>query len=332
MRTCAPLALAFLSAAASLPAIEQPAFAQQPDSQQKAQDLFDDALRIFDKGEYKAALEAFRGVQDKFPSVGALFKIGECYEKLNKAVAAYGYFVQAADTAKTKNDPQREKLARDKATSLEPKLPKLVVSGPVDGLEIRVNGTVIPQDRWNKPLLQGPGKKDIVARASGYQTSTTQVTVSDEGQPAEIAVPALEVEPDPGKPLKMVGLITAGVGVVGVGVGAVTGLMASGKKTEMEDCARNATTAPPAFCPQGEFQSRKDSANGLATVSTIGFIAGGILVAGGIVLYFVAPKRSTEPAPQPEPPKTAKPIQLRDVAIVPVTGPTDTGLLLTGRW
>jgi hypothetical protein len=323
------------------------AFAQPPAdaNQQSAQELFNVALALFEKGSYEGALKAFEDVNKKFPSVGALYKIGECNEKLGKPVAAWAAFKAAADTAHTKADTQREQAAREKASSLEPKLPKLVVTHSVDGLEVRINGEVVKPERWNKPLLQGPGQKDLVVSAPGYATSTTRVNVSDDGRSGDIAVPALEKAPDPGKGQKTIGLIVGGVGVAGLAVGAITGLMASSAKDERDKLLSSNGCSKPSgsesqVCPstlaqnvQNEINDKQSSAQTLSTVSTIGFIAGGALVVGGAVLFFTAPKAAGKEA-GPPPPATgkAKPIQLTDVALAPATGPTNVGLSLSGRW
>jgi hypothetical protein len=86
----------------------------------------------------------------------------------------------------------------------------------------------------------------------------------------------------------MLGLAIGGVGVVGIGVGAVFGIVAGGKL----DDAKTACSAYPTCdrASQVEVDAANDSAKSAALVSTIGFIAGGAALAGGIVLYVTAPK------------------------------------------
>jgi hypothetical protein len=73
-----------------------------------------------------------------------------------------------------------------------------------------------------------------------------------------------------------------GVGVVGVGVGTVFGLRTSSKWTEAQthctglECDRTGVTLAA-------------EAKNNGTVSTISFIAGGLLLAGGAALFFTAP-------------------------------------------
>lgn len=102
-----------------------------------------------------------------------------------------------------------------------------------------------------------------------------------------------ETPPDTGphksSPLKLVGLVTAGLGVVGLGVGTVFALSAMGDKNDSH-CVNNVCSS------DANAQKLKD-AGSAASMSTIFFIAGGVLAAGGITLFAVAPSSSVKVAP-----------------------------------
>jgi hypothetical protein len=86
--------------------------------------------------------------------------------------------------------------------------------------------------------------------------------------------------------MRTIGLVVAGVGVAGIGVGAVTGILAIGK----HDDAVAACPSYPDRCPaDGSGTRLNEQARDLASVSTIAFIGGGVLVVAGAVLFFVAP-------------------------------------------
>jgi hypothetical protein len=73
--------------------------------------------------------------------------------------------------------------------------------------------------------------------------------------------------------------------VAGVVVGSVFGLQSYSKwSAAQQDCqsATNCTNHAQAV-------SDRDSASTAATISTIGVVAGGVLIATGAVLWFVAP-------------------------------------------
>jgi hypothetical protein len=87
--------------------------------------------------------------------------------------------------------------------------------------------------------------------------------------------------------LATVGVVTAVIGGVAVVAGAGLGLLANSKASSSYDegCQKNG------MCPAGAAADDHDSARTFAGVSTIAFIGGGVLVAAGAVLFFVAPKK-----------------------------------------
>jgi hypothetical protein len=85
---------------------------------------------------------------------------------------------------------------------------------------------------------------------------------------------------------KTLGLVIGGGGVVGVVVGSIFGVLASSSWSS----AKSACSA--GNCPgstRGQAESDHDTAVSDGTVSTIAFVAGGALVAAGVVLFATAP-------------------------------------------
>jgi hypothetical protein len=113
---------------------------------------------------------------------------------------------------------------------------------------------------------------------------------------------------------KVLGLVAAGVGVAGVAVGSVFGIMTiSQKNQEVADCAAGTTCSPSNYSLGS---SARSAAFSDGTISTVGFIAGGVLVAGGLALFFTA--HSTQ-----QPGGTG-------LLVVPSVGPESAGVLLRG--
>ncbi len=85
---------------------------------------------------------------------------------------------------------------------------------------------------------------------------------------------------------KTVAFAVGGAGVAGVLVGSIFGAVASGKwSAAKSDCGAGCGPTSPA---QGE----KNTASSDATISTVAFVVGGVLAAGGVVLYLTAPSRT----------------------------------------
>jgi hypothetical protein len=98
---------------------------------------------------------------------------------------------------------------------------------------------------------------------------------------APVAPAVRETPPSSWSSLKTVGLVTAGVGVVGIGIGAVFGLMATSDKS-------NAKCDSNGYCDSGPLHDARNHAD----ASTAGFVAGGVLLATGVALVLVAPSGS----------------------------------------
>jgi hypothetical protein len=91
--------------------------------------------------------------------------------------------------------------------------------------------------------------------------------------------------------LKIAGIVTLGVGGAGLVLGAITGGLALGDHSDI------ASSCPdPKNCP-ASVQGKIDSYHTMGTISTIGFVAGGVLAVAGIVMWVLAPSaKKTEKA------------------------------------
>jgi hypothetical protein len=83
---------------------------------------------------------------------------------------------------------------------------------------------------------------------------------------------------------KILGLVAGGVGIASAGVGVAFGVIASSQwSSAQRECPTRSECVPKAM-------STRNDAVASATVSTVSFIAGGILVATGVTLFLTAPK------------------------------------------
>jgi hypothetical protein len=176
-----------------------------------------------------------------------------------------------------------------------------------------------------------PGSYTLEATAPGYRHWEEKVDVAGDGATATATVGPLVKEgvdappppppppPPPAptfwSPLRIAGVVTAGVGLVGVGLGAAFGVMA---KSNLDDSnANNHCDAQNTCDPQG-LQLRSDAQTS-ALISTISFVAGGVLVAGGVTMFLVAPRAKSE-----------KPAA--SATFVPAVSPTFAGLAARGQF
>jgi hypothetical protein len=110
--------------------------------------------------------------------------------------------------------------------------------------------------------------------------------------PAGYAPPPPPPRRGPRSAQEIVGVVAASVGGAGLGVGAVAGLVALVQKSDLSSACQDTHCGPS----QADLVSAYHTST---TLSTIGFVAGGVLLAGGIVLLSTAPERpllKSEPA------------------------------------
>jgi hypothetical protein len=154
---------------------------------------------------------------------------------------------------------------------------------------------LVPEGEKDRRIAVTFAKRPSPAAASPSPASVTSSTASG-------ATPAPERS---GTPWKSVGLVTAGVGVVGLGLGALFGLEAMAKKSSA-GCDSNSV------CRSDAAASTLRDAGTAGDLSTAFVIAGGVLAAGGLAIWKFAPSRT--------------------VQLAAAGGPRRAGLLLAGTW
>lgn len=165
----------------------------------------------------------------------------------------------------------------------------------VDGT-VTVDGVEVPVGR---AALLDPGKHVIFVRHG--DTQVTQEVVLAEGELGRVVVIELSEgntrakagEPTGDAPerthrlgaLRVTGIVAAGVGVVGLGLGTAFGLRALSK----DDLAYGEGHCDETRCDPIGSQARRDALDS-ATVSTVSFVAGGLLLVGGVAMYLLSPR------------------------------------------
>ncbi|HEY8038174.1 MAG TPA: hypothetical protein VIF15_00195 [Polyangiaceae bacterium] len=293
-----------------------------------AQSLYDEAKKLMAASKWGEACPKLEESQRLDPTPVTEFYLADCYEKSGRTASAWTTFLDLASSARRMGGAkaaEREKVARDRASALEPKLSQLTVDVPaavrVPGLVVKRDGEVVREGQWGSPVAVDPGSHTIEASAPGKKTWTTSQSVAGAGTSTTVHVEALADEPGattaptqtasnppppPGgeqpaptssSPLKTVGLVVAGVGVVGIAVGTIFGLQALSKNSD----SNNGHCGPPNFGDPNQCDSTgvglRSDATSAGTISTIGFIAGGALLAGGAAMWFFAPSSHVQAAP-----------------------------------
>ncbi|MEZ4258770.1 MAG: hypothetical protein R3B36_06865 [Polyangiaceae bacterium] len=298
-RTVALLAAALVLSTSAL------ARADGPDP--RAVEHFEAGVKLRDQGKTSGAIAEFEASLAAEPSVGAHLNLGNLFAGTD-AARAYRHYVEALRLAEARND-DRVKDVKDATDALLGRAPhvRLSVTDAVagtPGLEVRVDGVVVPREAFAAPVFcRRAGEHTLEVRADGREPNVVRVgdrtLVAVVLGPATAAPQGPAVAPPPGDTdrapptywtgQRVLGAGVAGLGAIALGVGAVLGVSTLAKDSEITDKQR---TAPPE-AQQGLRDERRDLKDGPALASTISFIAGGALLAGGAALFFTAPSGSS---------------------------------------
>jgi hypothetical protein len=164
-----------------------------------AQELFDEAKQLMVDGQYTAACPKFAESQQADPGLGTQFHLADCWQHVGRLASAWALFRDVESQAHTRGESGRERVAHDRASALEPFLPKLVVlpheGDMTAGLTIRRDGVEIGREQWGVPVPVDPGTHAVTIDAPGKQPWGTGVEVPMEGKVVTVDVPPLAVLP-----------------------------------------------------------------------------------------------------------------------------------------
>ncbi len=260
---------------------------------ESAQALYKEGKALREHGDLAPALEKFRAAHALVETPITALDLGRTYVALGKLVEAREVLAAVARIPVRKNETQRATEARATADALAAELrPKLAsLTAKLRGAEpgsappkISVDGVAVPPEAATSPRIVNPGRHLVVLEANGQKTQVEVVLAEGQSKDVPLDVPkpapraagpaAGPTEPGKRSPLVYVGFGTA---IVGVAVGAVTGILTFSAASSVKDACRSNGS-----CPASE-RSHIDTGGTTGTISTIAFIIGGAGVAVGVI-------------------------------------------------
>jgi len=336
--------LAIAAVAMALISTVCPSASSQPadegqDPKALAQQLFKKGRDEVKKpGGCKRAIVLFQQSLRVLVARGTLFNLAKCEEKLGKLASAWQHY-QQLDKMLEPSD-ERAPIAKKKVAELGPRIPKLRIRLAEDApaeTKVRLGDLVLDAGSLGVELPVDPGLNLVVVTASEREDNTYELKLAEAarkdltvaaGPPKKAAVPApptptavSTAKAAPRSGSLAPGIIVGAVGLAAVGASAATGVMAIGKKDDLEQ-----TCPVPAQCTADGVELA-DSGQTLATVSTITMVAGVVGVGVGLTLLLTIGRdeepedSSSTPASPPEP-----------VALSLVPLPGGASLWLEGRF
>jgi hypothetical protein len=287
-------------------ALATPAFAQGTSNKAAAEALFIEGRNLVAQGKHAEACPKFEASQKLEPGIGTMLNLAQCYEATGRTASAWAQYREAIPLARAAGSREREDFATERSKMLESRLSTLTIRTEGGGaagiaLSVRRDGVSVDPAELGTPIPVDPGRHQVEATASGKAPWSTTIEVTGEAASVSVDIPKLDeapggapaqsaaptATPDSAPPhssiQKPLALGVAGVGLVGLGLGTYFGLSAGSKW----DDAKSGCRDYPYDC-SAQALEQQSSASSQATVSTIAFIAGGVAVAAGAVLWLTA--------------------------------------------
>ncbi len=288
------------------------AFAQSAADRATARELGQDGQAALDAKNYASAEDLFRRADALFhaptlllgyaraeAALGKVVNASEAYNRVIREGVAPGgpdAFVKAVEAAKAEAGAVEARIASV----------TVVVNGP-DNPTVTLDDQPLPVAALGVRRPVDPGSHVVKATASGWDPAEATFTVADAGSanatvamnrnavasaPPPVATAIAGGAPSSGAPdtadhgptaahgswqtpAGWVGIVAGGVGLA---TGAVAGVLAIGKHSTLE-------TECKTVCKQADI----DSYHAIGAISTVGFIAGGVLAGAGLILLVTAP-------------------------------------------
>jgi tetratricopeptide (TPR) repeat protein len=236
------------------------------------------------EGKYEEACVAFAESLRLEPATGTLYNIALCSEKLGRTASAWSAFKAVAADASSNAD--RARFATEKAAALEPQLSRVrfVFEERVPDVVVVVDGKAIGPALLSEGVVVDPGSHMVRAEASHRVPWEAPFEVRGNGERVQLVVPTLKAlpqeaprplpssRPEPGRS-STPGWILTGVGLLALGAGATTGILAADRAgdvgTERCPCERGSLEAQRATAAYDQAQVFANTTNVLLPVAAV---------------------------------------------------------------
>jgi hypothetical protein len=267
-----------------------------------------EGLKLADAGNCPEAIDKLSRSEAMHHAVSVLERLGECQVRVGKLVAGIEALRRVLREPLAPDAPAPFVAAQQRAQQVlaeaKPRVARLkvAVAAPASAaIWVTIDGVNEPIANLNSDRFVDPGDHVVAAGAPGFRESKATVHLGEGG--ADSVALTLEVDPNaaatppqpsagatpatpspasapPAQSNHTAAWIAGGVGVVGLGFGVAFGLGAMGEKNTLDSaCTGN-------VCPASQ-RGTADTGARLGTISTVGFIVGGVGLATGAALFFL---------------------------------------------
>ena len=277
----------------------------EPRDATAASALFQAGRQAMDAKDFASACPKFAESYRLDPAVGTLLNLANCEEKVGRLADASTHFRSVLEQLPPKDD--RAPIATTHLAAIAPRLAHLTLVVEPDqpaGIEVTRDDVPLGAAALGVAIDVNAGDHDVVVTAPGRDAARTHLTLK-EGERRELALHAGAAAgsstsagsdaPRTGSSAgtrRTLGFVIGGVGIAGLGAGAITGILTLGKASTVKDPAH--CTAALRCDPTGVDAARAGQT--LAVVSTATLLAGAAAAATGVVLIFTSRTQAPETA------------------------------------
>jgi hypothetical protein len=261
--------------------------------------------------------------------------LGECWERAGNTASSWNAYHRAEELAES-GETDIDARAREGAARVEALLCRLEITLPSGAefadVEVYLDGSLLSPLLYGVAVPVDPGPHELSTSALGRQRfalelslpngpGTTRVRIPESSlarkpitaPPAKAPVPATEdaSEPPSGQALRIVGLALGGIGVASLAVGTGFAIKAGHERAELD------AACPNGVCNAAE-KDKFEAYDHHSTVASAALVTGVVSLAGGVIVYLVAP--------------SAHPAKSKPVALEPLVGPGLAGLSAHGAF
>jgi hypothetical protein len=282
------------------------------------------ARAMMDSGHARRDADDHKGALAQFQGADAIMHVPTTGLEVAREQAALGLLVEARDTVQrilrtppAENEPEAFRTARSAAQALDDSLAKripalrITVNGAASGdpVQVTIDSMQVPMPALIAPFKVNPGHHVVSAATAGTtvreevdvaagKTADVGLNLAPPSAPSAPSAPPAPSPPAEATPLPLDTSTAStegstsppivswlrwggfGLAVVGIGVGSATGAMSlSATDSASKSCVNSQ-------CPPSTW-SDIDSANAMATISTVSFVAAGIGAALGVTSFLI---------------------------------------------
>jgi tetratricopeptide (TPR) repeat protein len=314
------------------------AYGQTDEQRAGARSLATEGAAAFNDARYKEAVDLFTKAESLMHAPPHLLYLARAHSKLGQFVKAREAYLRVTKEQLAPNAPQAfreaQTTAQKELNAINPKIGSLEIK--VEGAEaakdlaIKIDGSPIAAVLVGVPQPVDPGEHRVEASATGFRAQPQTVRLGD-GEKASTVL-KLEVDPNAapaaagphaapaaaapgaapvrdtsvsmdttssgGNGMRIGSYVAFGVGAVGLGLGTVFLLKAGSKRSDADALCN----LPDGACPvskKAEVEALDDEAKSAATISVVGFAAGGVGIAAGVVMLLMSGKSESSAAARP---------------------------------